>query len=185
MMVIALGMPTSLFIHHNPSEQTWVMPYYARRLRVLHEFSHVKITGEDFDYSYKIACEYFKVPHNDEVRVVPKSDWIRCFYLLTTKHLLYSDSDVYWVNSPALGSDPLKGDLTFGIVWNGNGLPSRVRDWAFAHAKETGMKSCINSNFLIPTKSRLQSDSFIHCKPQDYNSEIKSIISREGSKESK
>jgi hypothetical protein len=163
---------SSLFIHHNPASQPWVIPYYENRVLILNKFNHIKVSGNEMFTAFDVARMYFGVDWVEYPGYTVMSDWIRCHKLLTIKRLLYSDSDVFWHSQPELGDKPLKGDTTFGIMWNGDGLPDSAKSYAFSLAKSTKMSKNINSNYLIPINDRINSKCFYHGK------ELASIFNR-------
>lgn len=157
-------MPISLFIHHDPKSQSWVIPYLEQRKLVLNKYTHIEIIGSEFERAYRNAAYYFKISDIQEVGVTIKSDWIRCHYLLTHPELLYSDSDVFWKSTPDVGEEPLKGDSTFGIVWSGKGLSEESLTYAFTRAKETNMTGLIHSSSFLPRVNKINPSHFYHGK---------------------
>lgn len=125
--------------------------------------------------AYEDAMRYFEVYGDAFPNYTVMSDWIRCHYLLTTPRLLYSDSDVFWHFAPKLGDKPLKGDTTFGIMWNGSGLSDSAKAHTFEFAQQTAMQKNINSNYLIPIGDRMESSCFYHGKqlPKEIQCQIK------------
>lgn len=154
-----------LFIHNDTISQSWVVPYSEQRRKIFSNIPHIEIVGNEFYKAYESAKTYFGIKRDGIAGLTEMSDWIRLHYLMTIPKLLYSDSDVFWYYAPNFSEVAARGDVTFGIIWNGSKeISSERRENIFAYARETEMLRFVPSHLFVNRENWIPKDSFYHGK---------------------